>query len=101
MKYILHFVPKALNDLAEIKAYIASDNPERAETYVQELWTEIRTLKSMPLRCSLAPDFVQRDRGIRQHVFGSYRVLFIVIKSHVKILRVVHGARSNISIGSA
>ncbi len=101
MKYVLHFMPKALNDLAEIRAYIAADNQVRANTYAEELWSEVQSLKEMPNRCSLAPEAPKKGRDIRHHMVGGYRVLFVVKGSTIKVLRIVHGARTRFAIGRA
>jgi len=93
MKYTLHFMPKAMTGMAEIRAYIAADNPVRAESFALELWSGIQSLKSMPLRCPLAPEATKKGREIRHHLFQDYRVLFVVKRSIVNVLRVIHGAR--------
>ncbi len=101
MKYALHFVPKALNDLAEIRAYIAADNPSHADVFAQKLWGEIQSLKEMPNRCSLAPEASRTGRELRHFLVGDYRILFVVKGGAVKILRVIHGARAHFNIGHA
>jgi plasmid stabilization system protein ParE len=44
--YALH--PEAFNDIDEIRAYIADDNPDAADRMVTEVFDSIRTLVLFP-----------------------------------------------------
>lgn len=84
---------EARKDLDDIMAYIALDAPRRAETYVDELLNEIRSLTSMPKRCAVAPESGRRGYEMRHLIYGRYRILFTIKESDVYILRVIHSAR--------
>ena len=86
----LVFAPAANEDLLTIGAYIAEDNPDRAESFVAELEaTALRIaerLRSFPSR-----DEISDGLGVAVH--GRYLLLFRELEADVRIVRVVHGAR--------
>ena len=99
MIYTLRFTARAIEDLSKIRAYISVESPERAESYALELWDHIQSLKSMPIRCPMAPEAQRRE--IRYLIHGNYRILFVVKGKAVMILRIIHGARHHFKVGRA
>lgn len=93
MNYNILITDEALKDLGEIMDYIALDAPDRAASYVDELLDKIRSLKTMPKRCAVAPESGRRGYEMRHYLFGRYRIIFTVKDSQVTILRVIHSAR--------
>ena len=86
----LAFAPAARDDLLTIGAYIADDNPARAESFVAELEATARKAADRPR------SFPARDEislGLRAAVHGRYLLLFRELEDEVRIVRVVHGAR--------
>ena len=51
--YILH--PDAFDDLDQIRAYIAEDNPDAANRVVTEIFRKIRGLVESPIKAIAAP----------------------------------------------
>ncbi|MDX8502362.1 type II toxin-antitoxin system RelE/ParE family toxin [Mesorhizobium sp. VK4C] len=86
----LVFAAQAEMDLEAIADHIASDNPARAVTFIQELRNACIELRTMPERCPLVPR--RRSSGIRRRVHGSYLIFFHVGAETVEILHVLHGA---------
>ena len=80
--------PSARSDLEEIAAYIARDNPLRAESFVLELIVKFRKLAKHPeiYRPEIGP-------GIRQALHGRYLILFRDEPAEVRVERVIHSAR--------
>lgn len=81
------------DDLRDIAKYIASDNPDAAERFLNAVEETFRLLKSHPglgrLRSFSVP-------GIRSWViadFRNYIVFYLPTKTEVQILAVLHGAR--------
>jgi toxin ParE1/3/4 len=93
MKFRILLTDEARNDLDGIMDYIALDAPRRAESYVDELLDEIRSLEFMPKRCAIAPESGRRGYELRHLIHGHYRILFTIKEADVFILRVIHGAR--------
>ena len=86
----LAFAPAARDDLLTIGAYIAEDNPARAESFVAELEATAQQTAERPR------SFPSRDEisaGLRAAVYGRYLLLFRELEEEVRIVRVVHGAR--------
>ncbi len=82
--------PKALEDLEAIGDYIASDNPIRAVSFIDDM-------KDLFSRVARQPRIYRRRddlaKGLRQAVRGRYLILFTEDPEGVVIERVIHGAR--------
>jgi toxin ParE1/3/4 len=81
----------ARHDLERVRDWIARDNPERANSYVEELIDACEGLAEFPNRFPLAR--FRSRRPIRQRPYGNYLILYEVAADHVEIVGVVHGAR--------
>jgi toxin ParE1/3/4 len=82
--------PAAYADMDSIADFIRRDNPERAETFSDELSRKIETVAERPLSFPARPEFGQ---AMRSALHGSYLILFRFDGDEVVIQRVVHGAR--------
>jgi toxin ParE1/3/4 len=78
------------DDLDEIAAYIAADNPPRAITFVREIRAEIDRIGQGPQLYQLRPDI---GEAARLAVVGRYVILFRIDGDVVRIERVVQGNR--------
>jgi toxin ParE1/3/4 len=86
----LEFAPAAQADLVSIALFIAADNPDRAASFVTELETKAQAVAERPA------SFPQRDDispGLRAASHGRYLLFFRIAADHVRIVRVLHGAR--------
>ena len=81
----------ALEDLAEIGAYIARDNPRRAGSFVDELLEHCERLGAQPLRHPLVPRY--EVHGIRRCVHASYLIFYRVGLKEIDVVHVLQGAR--------
>ena len=86
----LVFAPAARDDILTIGAYIADDNPARAESFVAELEAAARHVAERPRSF---PSRNEISAGLRAAVHGRYLLLFRELEDEVRIVRVVHGAR--------
>jgi toxin ParE1/3/4 len=77
-------------DLREIAAYIARDNPDRAESFVDELLARIETVFERPLTFPARSEW---GTGVRSALYGRYVIIYRLGVDFVEILRVIHGAR--------
>lgn len=86
----LVFSPRAERDLEEIGDYIARSNPARALSFLNELRTRCDRIAANPgaylAREDLAP-------GLRMAVHRRYLIFFRAAADHVRIERILHGAR--------
>jgi toxin ParE1/3/4 len=82
--------PVARDDLLDIAAYIAEDNPERAMSFVAELESKARLTAERPLSFPARDDI---GPGLRSAVHGRYLILFRDFPDYVRIVRVLHSSR--------
>ena len=95
MDYRIVVELRARRDVDEIVTFIAQDSPAAAYRWYEDIYDCFESLSSMPRRCRMAPEPELEVLGIRQMVFGSYRILFTVDDdgASVHIHHVRHGAR--------
>ncbi len=87
----LQIMKAARADLRSISAYIARDNPLRAETYLEELIAKMELIAERPLSFPARNEW-QAD--LRSALHHHYHILFKINGDTVSILRVLHGARN-------
>lgn len=81
---------RAEDDLRDIAAYIARDDPVRAVSFIAELLDRIIQVGTNPFHYR---ERFAWDRGLRIAHHGRYRILLRANGEDVVILRVVHGSR--------
>ena len=87
--------PRALDDLAEIWAYIAENSPDRADAFVDLVNSKFQALSRRPglgrRRPELAPN-------IRSLTVGRYVMFYQLLFRGIEAVRVLHGSRDIESI---
>ena len=86
------FSSTARRDLIEIASFIATDSPSRAKTFIDELAAACEGLSDQPERFALIRGY--EGKGYRSRPYGSYAIVYGVEQDHVRVLRVLHGARN-------
>lgn len=81
--------PLAERDLEAIGDYIASDNPARALSFIEELRTKCVEIAKAPKAFRTRPEL---GADIRSCTHGNYVIFFVAGKSLLTIVRVLHGA---------
>jgi plasmid stabilization system protein ParE len=97
MKYVVEVTKSAEEDARVICSYIAADSQRSAERWLIALERVFDSLSAFPARCAIAPESEMIGTEIRQRLFGTYRVLFIIREETVYILHIRHGARRSLS----
>jgi toxin ParE1/3/4 len=89
--YVVTILEEALEDLRNIVAYIAKENPSAAETLGRELLDEAMSLESLPYRGSP----VKKRRGLLKLIHGNYLVYYRIQeqKNVIEIVAFKHGAQ--------
>jgi plasmid stabilization system protein ParE len=86
----VRLAPRAEKDLNDLAAYIAQRNPERAYSYAGEILRACETIGFAPTayakRSEIAP-------GLRMAGHPPYVIFFRILKTHVRVERIIHGAR--------
>lgn len=86
---LVRISPQAQREIADIRTFIARDNPIRALSFVRELRTRIANIAEMPLRYR---ERTELRPGLRAARHGNYMIFFKVDGDRVEVLRVRHGA---------
>ncbi|MBI1740292.1 MAG: type II toxin-antitoxin system RelE/ParE family toxin [Candidatus Koribacter versatilis] len=82
--------PRALEDLAEIWAYIADDNAVRADAFAAFIDSKFHTLARQPSMGRARPEL---GVDLRSFVVGRYVIFYLPLTDGIEIVRVIHGAR--------
>ena len=77
-------------DLRDIADYIARDNPDRAETFVEELLEVMETVRVRPASFRFRDEWHSELRSANHQ---GYQIIFKDREAVVEILRIIHGAR--------
>jgi toxin ParE1/3/4 len=91
MAHRVEWSPRALADVENIAAYIASDSPTYAKSVVRKIFSLTRTLERFPHSGRKVPEF--DDENIRELFAYSYRIIYEVGQDQVTIAAVIHGRR--------
>ena len=85
--------PRALEDLNKIVAFIARNNPERAQTFGDALLSKAFQLEAQPLTGRMVRE--ERNPVVRELVHGSYRTIYRSVgdPGDVFVVRFWHAAR--------
>ncbi len=82
---------QAADDLESITDFIAEDSPHYASLFAMDILVAVERLRAFPSSGRIVPEF--NDAGLREILFGSYRIVYRVAGETVSILTVYHGAR--------
>ncbi len=83
--------PPARADLFSIGAWIEQDNPDRAVTFVEELYDACLKLRGFPRAYPLLSG--HEESGIRKYSYRRYLIFYAILNDRVEVLRILHGAR--------
>ena len=88
--------PDSLDDLAEIRRYIAKDAPRAAQNFVQRIFGVAERLQSFPRSGQIVPE--QDEQNIREIHLKKYRIIYRVITEsaddeRVEIVTIQNGSR--------
>ncbi|MFN5174055.1 MAG: type II toxin-antitoxin system RelE/ParE family toxin [Holosporaceae bacterium] len=89
MKIVVTKAAKA--DLIAIGDFIRPHNPNRAESFVDELLNHCCRLAPMPHAYPLVPRYAHL--GVRRCVVRDYLIFYRVQSNLLEIIRIIHGAQ--------
>jgi toxin ParE1/3/4 len=94
VEYEVIITPAGLRDLAQIRAYIARDNPSAAETFGLKLLDGAESLRTFPERGGC----VAQRPGARFVLVDPYLIIYRILEQSrtVRVLRFWHGAREQV-----
>ena len=96
MTFQVRVLPRAENDLFEIRDYIRRDAPETAANAIEQILDAIATLENLPERGARPRDGRLRKLRFRFLVREPYLIFYKVDKGRrlVHVYRVLHARRS-------
>jgi len=86
---ILSYSPEAISDLIRLREFIATKNPQAAQTIAQSLQRGISQLKTF-LYLGVEVELAPNPEMIRDLIMGNYIVRYLIHQKHVYILRIWH-----------
>jgi toxin ParE1/3/4 len=86
-----HILPRAAQDLDEIAAYIARDNPQAAVTLLDRFTVRFRLLAQRPRIGVPRPELAE---GLRSSNLGAYLVFYLEVERGIEIVRCLHARRN-------
>lgn len=91
---------QARDDLRDILAFIAADNPTVAEEFGFRLMSKVDVLANFPQFGRAVPE--ENDENVREIVLRPYRIIYQVLPTEqlVAIVRIWHGARGEPEVPS-
>jgi addiction module RelE/StbE family toxin len=87
----VEFSPEAQADLDEIADFIARDDPDAAESWIERLIDRAERLAFAPRAGRVVPEV--RDKTIREVTVGNYRLVYRLEATRVLVLTVFEGHR--------
>jgi len=93
-QYEIHFTPSALNDLHAVEDYLAEYSPLAAHDMRQRIVAKAEDLSVFPNRGKSVSALGYSESELRFVAEGKYFIFYKVIREHVKICRILHGARN-------
>jgi addiction module RelE/StbE family toxin len=87
----VNWTSQALADLEAIGDFIARDAPSFAQIFVNRVFQAVERLENFPYSGRLVPEISQDN--IREIIFGSYRIVYLVNNEEVNILTIFHSSR--------
>ncbi|KIG19004.1 Death on curing protein, Doc toxin [Enhygromyxa salina] len=87
----LVWTDRALDDLEEIDAYIAADDPIAAERWVEGLLAAAQRAGELPMSGRQVPELGRED--VREIIKRSYRIVYRILEDRAQVLTVFEGHR--------
>ena len=82
--------PEAENDLDEIWGYIAQDNPDNADRFLDRIQERFLALADFP---QMGTSRDELKAGLRSQPVGNYLIFYFPLADGIEVVRVLHGAR--------
>jgi toxin ParE1/3/4 len=82
--------PEAESDLDEIWWYIAQDNPNNADDFLDQIQKQCAILVDFP---HLGTSRDEIKKGLRSQPIGNYLIFYFPLENGIELVRVFHGSR--------
>ena len=92
-KYVIRYLPIAVDDLLSISDWIAADSPARAASFTEKFDKRIGSLATHSFLGRIPKHEKLQAFGYRVLVIEAYLVFYKIRGNIVEIHRVIHGSR--------
>lgn len=82
----------------DVWLYVALDNPKAADRLIDKLFTAIKRIAKNPYLGRSRDEIID---GVRSYRVGAYVIFYLIDRHHIRIVRVLHGARDIDSVFEA
>jgi addiction module RelE/StbE family toxin len=82
---------RALDDVENLRDYIASDNTFYAEVFINRIIDVAEKLIKYPKMGRIVPEY--GDDNIREVLYRDYRIIYEIMNGELYIVTVIHGSR--------
>lgn len=82
--------PLAKEDLIEIWQYIAEDNPNNADKFIDSVYEQLDLLSDQPCMGKEREDLAT---GLYYFPLGNYNAYYTLISNGIEVIRILHGKR--------
>lgn len=91
----LRYTRDAARDLADITAFIAQENPERARSFVADIKDRCLSLKDFPFRYPAAPDI---GESVRRCNMGAYNIYYFTTSGEIVVFAILQRHRHQLNV---
>lgn len=90
----IEWAPRAVDELAQLRDYIARDSPFYARQFTERLVLAVERLATLPRSGRTVPEAGHQD-AVREVLYQGYRLIYRILDDQqlVQIVTVLHGAR--------
>ena len=81
--------PLVVDRASEIAEYIAQDNPDAAETWINAVFKKVEELSTFPDSGRVVPK--THISAIRELIYGNYRIVYRLEEKRISVLTARHG----------
>jgi addiction module RelE/StbE family toxin len=98
MKYKIRINPVTIDDVLEMKAYIAENNPQVALKMGNAIYSRIEKLADFPEMGASLSSKINMKTDYRYLVCGNYLIFYKIEGDAVSVYRVLNGSRDYLPI---
>lgn len=88
----LFWTEPAIQDLRDLRDYIAADSDFHAADFIASIITRGERLTTFPMIGRIVPEAQGED--VREILYRSYRIIYRLVGERVDVLAVIHGTRN-------
>lgn len=88
--------PRAIEDIEDIKRFLAQDSPPYAYAVAAALLAVIKSSAQQPMLGRAVPEIGNPE--IRERIYRQYRIIYRIKPEYIEIVAIRHSARETLDI---